>query len=96
MNIHRPAVLAIVAVPTAVLLLASPTLAKKSPKVAMQFDHIGIVTTEKKAGERFVPATKVWVTDFQKHPFHIEWLRFEPDSPVKSPSAFQRHGDRIA
>jgi hypothetical protein len=48
----------------------------------MQFDHIGIVTTEKKADEMFVPATRVWVTDFQTHPQHIEWLRFEPDSPV--------------
>jgi hypothetical protein len=48
----------------------------------MEFDHVGIVTTEKKAGEMFVPATKVWVTNFQGHPYHIEWLRFEPDTPV--------------
>jgi hypothetical protein len=48
----------------------------------MEFDHIGMVTTEKKADEMFVAATRVWVTDFQKHPHHIEWLRFEPDSPV--------------
>ena len=66
-------------------LLVAPALAKKPPKVALQFDHIGIVTTEKKAGEHFMPATRVWVTDFQKHPFHVEWLRFEPDSPVKGP-----------
>lgn len=51
----------------------------------MQFDHIGIVTTEKKVGESFVPATRVWRTDFQEHPFRIEWLRFEPDSPVSGP-----------
>ena len=48
----------------------------------MQFDHIGIITTEKKADETFVPATRVWITDFQTHPQRIEWLRFEPDSPV--------------
>lgn len=48
----------------------------------MEFDHIGMITTEKKADEMFVPATRVWVTDFQRHPQHIEWLRFEPDSPV--------------
>ncbi len=48
----------------------------------MQFDHIGIITTEKKAAEIFVAATRVWVTDFRTHPYHIEWLRFEPDSPV--------------
>lgn len=51
----------------------------------MQFDHIGIVTTQKKSDEMYVAATKVWVTDFQKHPFHVEWLRFEPDSPVSGP-----------
>ncbi len=51
----------------------------------MQFDHIGIVTDEKKSDEMYVAATKVWVTDFQRHPFHVEWLRFEPDSPVTGP-----------
>jgi hypothetical protein len=51
----------------------------------MQFDHVGIITTEKKSNEMFVPATKVWVTMFQDHPFRVEWLRFEPDSPVTGP-----------
>ena len=51
----------------------------------MQFDHLGMITTEKKADEMYVAATKVWVTDFQNHPYHIEWLRFEPDSPVTGP-----------
>lgn len=51
----------------------------------MRFEHIGIPTTEKKPGARFVPATRVWVTDFTVHPFRVEWLRFEPDSPVTGP-----------
>ena len=51
----------------------------------MQFEHIGIVTSQKKPGARFVPATRVWVTDFTEHPYRIEWLRFEPDSPVTGP-----------
>ena len=51
----------------------------------MQFEHVGIVTTEKKPGESFVAATRVWRTDYQKHPFRVEWLRFEPDSPVTGP-----------
>jgi hypothetical protein len=51
----------------------------------MQFDHVGIITTEKKADEMYVPATKVWVTLFQNHPYRVEWLRFEPDSPVTGP-----------
>ena len=57
----------------------------------MQFDHIGIVTTEKKANEMFIAPTKVWVTEFQSHPFHVEWLRFEPDSPVTGPLRHQPH-----
>ncbi len=51
----------------------------------MQFDHVGIVTTEKKSAETFVAATRVWITDFQSHPFRVEWLRYEPDSPVAGP-----------
>ncbi len=51
----------------------------------MQFDHIGIPTTQKKADEIFVEATKVWITEFDKHPYRVEWLRFEPDSPVTGP-----------
>ncbi len=51
----------------------------------MQFDHLGIITTEKKSDEIFVSATRVWITDFQRHPYRIEWLRYEPDSPVTGP-----------
>ena len=57
----------------------------------MQFDHLGMITTEKKDEEIYVAATKVWVTDFRKHPFHIEWLRFEPDSPVTGPVREKPH-----
>ncbi len=46
------------------------------------FDHIGMTTTVQQPEERFVAKTRVWVTDHQKHPFRIEWLRYEPDSPV--------------
>ena len=51
----------------------------------MEFDHLGIVTDAKKEGAVFVEATRVWVTDAAKHPFRVEWLRFEPDSPVTGP-----------
>lgn len=57
----------------------------------MQFDHLGMITTEKKSDEIFVAATRVWVTDFRKHPFHIEWLRYEPDSPVTGPVRERPH-----
>jgi hypothetical protein len=47
-----------------------------------RFDHIGLVTDEEKDGESFVPATRVWVTNPRASAFNVEWLRFEPDSPV--------------
>lgn len=50
----------------------------------MEFDHIGLITAEKKADENWVAATRVWVTDPRRHPFRVEWLRFEPDTPVKN------------
>ena len=47
-----------------------------------KFDHIGLITDEKKPGETFVEATRVWVTNPRASSMNVEWLRFEPDSPV--------------
>lgn len=57
----------------------------------MQFDHVGIPTTEPKQGETFVAATRVWITDAHQHPFRVEWLRFESDSPVSGPLRTMPH-----
>ena len=57
----------------------------------MEFSHVGIVTDEPKEGEIFVEATRVWITDFTKHPFHVEWLRFEPDTPLSGPVRMGPH-----
>ncbi len=59
----------------------------------MEFDHVGIVTMEKKPGEIFIEPTRVWITDFSKHPYRVEWLRYEPDSPVTGPV---RQGPHVA
>ena len=56
-----------------------------------RFDHIGVVTDEPKPGESWVEATRVWVTSPRAHPFNVEWLRFEPDSPVTGPLRTQPH-----
>jgi len=55
------------------------------------FDHIGLVTDQPKPGERWVEATRVWVTSPRRHPYNVEWLRFEPDSPVTGPLRTQPH-----
>ncbi len=57
----------------------------------MEFDHIGLVTSEKKAGEDWVESTRVWVTNPRDHPFRVEWLRYEPDSPVTGPVREKAH-----
>ena len=57
----------------------------------MQFEHIGIVTDRKMPNARWVPATRVWVTDFTNHPYRVEWLRFEPDTPVPEPVRTMPH-----
>lgn len=50
-----------------------------------QFHHIGLPTDESHPGEYYVAETKVWVTDPRKHPYRVEYLRFEADSPVSGP-----------
>lgn len=44
------------------------------------FHHVGLRATEVQPNENFVAATRVWVTDPNDSPYHIEWLRYEPDS----------------
>lgn len=46
------------------------------------FDHVGIPTDEPQADEQFVEETRVWVTNPRRHTYRVEYLRFEPDSPV--------------
>jgi hypothetical protein len=50
-----------------------------------QFHHVGVITDEVQPGEIYVPATKVYVTNPSEHPYRVEYLRFEPDSPVTGP-----------
>jgi hypothetical protein len=56
-----------------------------------RFDHIGVPTSERKEGESWVEATRVWVTSPRAHPYNVEWLRFEPDSPVQGPLRTDPH-----
>ena len=46
---------------------------------------MGLPTHQKQPGEVYVPETKVWVTKPNDHPYRVEFLRFEPDSPVTGP-----------
>ena len=55
------------------------------------FHHVGVVTDREQPGEIYVAATKVHVTDPAAHPYRVEYLRFEPDSPVTGPVRTQPH-----
>lgn len=56
-----------------------------------RFDHVGLITDEQKPAESWVEATRVWVTSPRAHPGNVEWLRFEPDSPVTGPLRTEPH-----
>jgi hypothetical protein len=56
-----------------------------------QFHHIGIITEQPQQAEIYVPAAKVHVTNPNHHPQRIEYVRFEPDSPVTGPLRTQPH-----
>jgi hypothetical protein len=56
-----------------------------------KFDHIGIVTTKKQPSASWVEATRVWVTSPREHPYNVEFLRFEPDTPLSGPMVTDPH-----
>ena len=56
-----------------------------------RFDHIGLITEDEKQDASFVESTRVWVTNPRADPFNVEWLRFEPDSPVSGLLREQPH-----
>ena len=53
----------------------------KKNKIMKQFNHIGIPTTEIKQDEIHLPHLKMYVTDHEKSPNGIQWMRFEVDAP---------------
>jgi len=66
-------------------LLCSCETTMKTTTPKKTFHHIGLPTDVSQPGEVYVADTKVWVTDPRKHPYKVEFLRFEKDSPVKGP-----------
>lgn len=48
----------------------------------MRYHHIGIPTDEVREGERHLPALGMYVSGWELSPFGVEWMRFEPDSPL--------------
>ena len=53
-----------------------------------RFHHVGIPTTDQRPGEVFLPEFGMYVSGFEESPYGIEWMRFDPDSPI--PDLIQR------
>jgi len=51
-------------------------------KQGWRYHHLGIPTHEKRPGEQYIAPLKMYVSGFSTSPYGIEWMRFEPDSPV--------------
>ena len=47
-----------------------------------RYHHIGIPTDVKRPGEIYLERFKMYVSAFETSPCGIQWMRFEPDSPV--------------
>jgi len=51
-------------------------------KWGWRFHHLGIPTDQKLIGEEYLPQFKFYRSGFDNSPFGIEWMRYEPDSPI--------------
>jgi len=51
-------------------------------KFGWRYHHLGIPTDSPKPSEKYLKDLKMYVSGFDKSPYGIEWMRFEPDSPV--------------
>jgi hypothetical protein len=49
---------------------------------AGQFHHFGVPTKTKRPNETYIEGGKVFVTDPSTHPYNVEFVRFEPGSPM--------------
>jgi len=55
------------------------------------FNHVGIITSEKKEGAMLNEVLSVWLTDYSKSENKIEWLKFEDGSCLPELVQIQTH-----
>lgn len=56
-----------------------------------QFHHLGIPVPEKKPDMGYFESIKCWATDPEKTHGKVEYLHFEPDSPMTEPVLSEPH-----
>ena len=47
-----------------------------------RYHHIGIPTNVPRPGEQYLERFKMYVSAFETSPCGIQWMRFQPDSPI--------------
>jgi len=47
-----------------------------------RFHHLGVPTDRPMAGEVYLAPFKVYVSGFESSPYGVQWMRWEPGSPV--------------
>ncbi len=47
-----------------------------------RYHHIGIPTNSERPDETYLEQYKVYVSGYETSPYGVEWMRFEPDSPL--------------
>ncbi len=47
-----------------------------------RFHHVGVPTERAMPGEQYIEEFRLYVSGFSSSPYGIEWMRFEPGSPV--------------
>ena len=54
----------------------------------LRYHHLGIPTSERRPGERYLPDFGMHVSGYETSLFKIEWMRFDEDCPL--PDLVQR------
>jgi hypothetical protein len=47
-----------------------------------EYHHLGIPTQIQRESETYLEDYKVYVSGYEESPYGVEWMRFEPDSPL--------------
>jgi len=47
-----------------------------------RYHHLGIPSATPREGETYLKKYKAYVSGYETSPYGIEWMRFEPDSPL--------------
>ena len=51
-------------------------------KKVLRYHHIGIPTDVPRENEEYLEKFKMYGSGYETSPYGIEWMRFEPDSPL--------------